>query len=1306
MNWAIVAIAIVYLLIVLIGQTVWFMSRIRSLHQQAEQDRRDSEDRFYQLFDQAPFVIQIYAPDGTALKTNKAWEAVWNVPRSVLATYNVFQDAQVVKLGLLPAFQQAFAGEPTTIPPFFYNPAANGFPGRSRWLEWTSYSIKNVSGEVEQVVVITKDVTDRKAAEAVSILSKEQLRQANVTLESCVAARTAALQQANAQLQTAEERWQLALAGNQDGIWDWNIATGETFGSPQWYKLLGFEPNEIQFSYREWQDRLHPDDRDRVATAKIVYLARQSPIYSTEYRFRCKDGSYRWFQAKAQAVWNEQGDPLRMVGSIRNIDDRKAAEAEIAQSLSTLQATLEATADGILVFDRHQNITHFNQRFLHLWQFSAEAIGGSSDRQLVALLQAQLIEAKAFAAQVQAEYSDLTRIDLSTWTLKDGRTFERYSQPQWLKDKAIGRVVSYRDITKRQQAEAALQASEVRYRSVIAAMAEGIVLIDADGAILANNASAERILGLTREQLIGRSPLDSSWHTIDENGELFPGEQHPSMVTLRTGQPCQNVVMGVFKPDDQLSWISINTQPLFHPDESLPYAVVASFSDITDRKRAEDQVRLLQTLALAIPEASDFNSALEQVLRLVCEAMNWNYGEAWIAGSDNLLKCAPAYHIHCDRPDQLLQLNEFRLHSEAFSFPFNVGISGRVWATQQPEWKTDVFHELESYFSSRSIAHPKNIQTALGVPVLANNQVLIVLVFFKLDAVDEDRQLMDSLAAIAAQLGSVLQRKQIEAALKESEERFHLFMNHSPTTAFIRDEAGRYVYVNETVERIFDVKLADLKGKTSFDWLPAEIASKTNENDLSVLSTGQAATFIEIVPNSDHSIHTWLTFKFPFQDTAGLRYVGGIAIDITKQQQMAEALQQSEVRYRAIVEDQTEFIARYLPDGTITFANQAYADYFGRSPQDLIGTCYQPIIFEADRDRVAQLVASMSADNPVVVIENRVVVNDEVRWTQWHNRMLFDEQNCFMEFQSVGRDITDLKQAEETLFQEKELAQVTLQSIGDAVITTDAVGNIRSLNPVAEMLTGWSDASAQGLPLTDVFRIVHETTREPVQNPIAQALQENCIVDLANHTVLIARNNQEIAIEDSAAPIRNRDGQIIGAVMVFHDVTRTRTLSRQLSWQASHDALTGLVNRREFERRVEQALRLAQLGYQTDALCFLDLDRFKIVNDTCGHAAGDELLRQIAVRLQEKIRKTDTLARLGGDEFGVLLSRCSLDQAQQIANELREAVQSFRFVRQEQVFVIGVSIGLVDIDRSSESLSELISAADAACYAAKNSTLR
>lgn len=274
---------------------------------------------------------------------------------------------------------------------------------------------------------------------------------------------------------------------------------------------------------------------------------------------------------------------------------------------------------------------------------------------------------------------------------------------------------------------------------------------------------------------------------------------------------------------------------------------------------------------------------------------------------------------------------------------------------------------------------------------------------------------------------------------------------------------------------------------------------------------------------------------------------------------------------------------------------------------------------------------------------------------------------------TLGRlqeEIAERQSIEQALFQEKELALVTLQSIGDGVITTDGTGSIKYLNPVAEVLTGWSLSEALGLPLTEVFRIINEISRQTVENPVEKVLHSGAIVGLANHTVLITRNGTELSIEDCAAPIRTRDGEIIGVVLVFRDVSQNRDLARLLSWQATHDALTGLVNRREFENRLIEALRSAHSAKEQHALCYLDLDQFKIVNDTCGHVAGDELLCQVASLFKTYLRSYDTFARLGGDEFGIILNNCSLDTALLICDRLREAAQNFRFVwKQEKILI-------------------------------------
>lgn len=302
---------------------------------------------------------------------------------------------------------------------------------------------------------------------------------------------------------------------------------------------------------------------------------------------------------------------------------------------------------------------------------------------------------------------------------------------------------------------------------------------------------------------------------------------------------------------------------------------------------------------------------------------------------------------------------------------------------------------------------------------------------------------------------------------------------------------------------------------------------------------------------------------------------------------------------------------------------------------------------------------------------------------------------------SLMIDVTERNRLAVALESEKERAQVTLHCIGDAVITTDKYGIVDYLNPVAEQMTGWSREEAQGRPLEEIFRIINEQSRKPAMNPVFRCIKEGIVLGLANHTVLIHRHGQEFSIEDSAAPIRRASGEIIGAVLVFHDVTIQRQLQDRIIFQAQHDELTGLINRSCFDTQLKQLLADVKNQEEEHAFCYLDLDQFKLVNDACGHVAGDELLRQLSILLQGKVRQSDTLARLGGDEFGLLLKNCSLDNAQKIAQSFLIIVEEFRFFWQERSFKIGISIGLVPITRDSISPESVLQAADAACYAAK-----
>jgi diguanylate cyclase (GGDEF)-like protein/PAS domain S-box-containing protein len=294
-------------------------------------------------------------------------------------------------------------------------------------------------------------------------------------------------------------------------------------------------------------------------------------------------------------------------------------------------------------------------------------------------------------------------------------------------------------------------------------------------------------------------------------------------------------------------------------------------------------------------------------------------------------------------------------------------------------------------------------------------------------------------------------------------------------------------------------------------------------------------------------------------------------------------------------------------------------------------------------------------------------------------------------------------QSQRALQEEKEKLVVTLHSIGDAVITTDERGYVEYMNPVAEELLGWRLAEIRATPLSKVMRLVDEDSGRSLVNPVDLCLESGKKIIEEGHKLLIRHDGEEVAIADTAAPIRDQSDRLRGVILVFHDVGQARKLARQLSFQASHDPLTGLFNRREFEAQLGRLLESAQLQHHQHGLCYIDLDQFKLVNDVCGHVAGDELLRQLAGLLQSQVREADILARLGGDEFGVLLTHCSVDQAVRVAENIRSAVQDFRFMYEDRIFEIGASIGVAPINRDSRSTSDLLSAADIACYAAKDS---
>ncbi|HEY1327453.1 MAG TPA: EAL domain-containing protein [Casimicrobiaceae bacterium] len=417
------------------------------------------------------------------------------------------------------------------------------------------------------------------------------------------------------------------------------------------------------------------------------------------------------------------------------------------------------------------------------------------------------------------------------------------------------------------------------------------------------------------------------------------------------------------------------------------------------------------------------------------------------------------------------------------------------------------------------------------------------------------------------------------------------------------------------------------------------------------------------------------------------------------------ALRQSEERFHHAVSGTNDGIWDWsLAHPSIWFSPR-FEHLLGHEPGALRATpaAFLRLVHAHDRRRTfAQFRRHLETGEPLD-LEFRLRTRDRTyRWFRTRGRAFLGVGGKPVRMAGSLTDISERKQAEAALFEHTERAQVTLASIADAVITVSVAGTVDYVNPVAERLTGWATRDARGAPVATVFRLQDEASGQELPDPVARALRDGCPVKSEGNVALRQRDDTPIAVDYSAAPIRDRAGTTVGVVLVFHDMSRERQYASRLAHLASHDGLTALPNRREFEQRVSRVLSEARERAGSHAVLYLDLDEFKLVNDTCGHAAGDELLRQVSALLRQRLRESDTLARLGGDEFGVLLVHCAPSAALRVAESLRKTIGDFHFVWKQRPFRVHVSIGLVSLGPGTRTLAQVLSAADAACYMAKD----
>ncbi len=400
--------------------------------------------------------------------------------------------------------------------------------------------------------------------------------------------------------------------------------------------------------------------------------------------------------------------------------------------------------------------------------------------------------------------------------------------------------------------------------------------------------------------------------------------------------------------------------------------------------------------------------------------------------------------------------------------------------------------------------------------------------------------------------------------------------------------------------------------------------------------------------------------------------------------------------------------ARTLPeivivhDDKILLANESAASLVGLEPAQLVGREVADLVKPAYRALFRKNVAKrLAGENAPRRLEIQLINGNEAGlWVEAQSSMIeFHGQPAIL---TVARDVSHRKSLEVSLSRSKRQAQYTLESIAEGVITTDNDGRIDYMNLAAESLIGTNRDDAAGHRIGELFTLVDDGDRRPLGDPVERCLAMRRRVNMGRRAVMISKDDDiEHSVEISASPIRGPGNSISGTVVVFHDVSEIRGLTRKMSYQATHDPLTGLINRREFERRLDEAMDSVHTEEAAHMLFYMDLDRFKAVNDSCGHLAGDNMLREVAGLIKEQVRDSDFVGRLGGDEFGALLIGCPIEKARQIAADICNAISDYRFVWKDKIFNIGISIGLVEITHTSGTIQDVMSAADSACYVAK-----
>lgn len=530
---------------------------------------------------------------------------------------------------------------------------------------------------------------------------------------------------------------------------------------------------------------------------------------------------------------------------------------------------------------------------------------------------------------------------------------------------------------------------------------------------------------------------------------------------------------------------------------------------------------------------------------------------------------------------------------------------------------------------------------------------------------------------------------------------FRQYFEIAPDGIVLLDNEDRVLKANPAFLSMFGYRLDEVRGRTISELIVDEaFQPEARAISLKALSAQIEPQEALRCRKNGELLHVEI-FGMPV--SIGEHRIGIYAVyrDVTARRQAEDLLAQSEEKYRSIVESLEDGYFEVDLAGNLLFFNAALGRILGRTPEQLKGLNNRDYMDEATARKVYQAFSEVhdsGQPNPGFSWQFRLP-GGELRYMETSVGLVRSGNGQPAGFRGILRDVTDRIRTLDELFNAKELAEITLGAIADGVIRIDRHGRIDYLNPSARRLLDVEDDYLTGLPVEQVVSL--EDGQQAARDMISRCLGGEKIILNDGTALLRSASGAFRTIELSISPVRNAKQRIVGAVLAFSDISEQVRIREQLAYQARHDALTGLANRYRFEDETGRLIESARQEGAQHCLLYMDLDQFKVVNDTCGHHAGDQLLRRLSILIKDQVRRDDLLARLGGDEFGLLLSHCDTERAGIIAAQIIASVNQFEFEWKQQTFSVGISIGVVSINEHA-SLSSLLQAADQACYAAKD----